>query len=298
MQLRKTLKALKEKILNSDETFMAYISDKRVKKTLDQDDVLLINDLVRLDISHDSELYFLLHGYGGNSNSALQIAKILHRYYASRTFIVPYFATSALGMLSLSGDKIFVDEYSYFSSLDPQIILNGLTGSEGVYVTSIRDIEKTFDFFYDYAKMTTNEDRQLIASRLFNAVHPTVFGKAYRSKDDMLSTIQKSLSLSCHYTQEKIETLAHSLVFTEFSHENALFFEDMQALGVSENHLETGVDNLYYELISDCQEIFQSAYGAESIISAIFIFNNEIYGYTYIGNSDRGRYGSWEEIQP
>ncbi len=66
-------------------------------------------------------LIFFLNSPGGSAEAAEKMVEIMRQHYAEIFFVVPDFALSAGTILSMSGDRIYMDYSSSLGPIDPQV---------------------------------------------------------------------------------------------------------------------------------------------------------------------------------
>lgn len=116
---------------------------------------LLHDNIKRIDLVMDTT--------GGSVESSDIIIKLLLSYRGEINVFIPYYAYSAGTLISLIGDKIYMNEYSMMSPTDPQVEFIDSEFTELVSVNSIiklvktkgiKNVSDTFGLqYFEYKKM-------------------------------------------------------------------------------------------------------------------------------------------------
>lgn len=96
-------------------------SHPAVPNSINQLDLTSFSDLIE-KIDGDS-IDILIHSPGGSAEATEQLVSMLRENYKDIRFIVPRMAKSAATMLTLSGNKILMDDRSELGPTDPQVVI-------------------------------------------------------------------------------------------------------------------------------------------------------------------------------
>ena len=66
-------------------------------------------------------LFFFLNSPGGSAEAAEKMVEIMRHHYSEVSFVVPDMAFSAVTILCISGDRIYMDYSSALGPIDPQV---------------------------------------------------------------------------------------------------------------------------------------------------------------------------------
>jgi len=80
-----------------------------------------IEDIKQLQESQKEHLAVILTTPGGDAETVERIVNTLRHHYAEVSFLVPDYAYSAGTILCMSGDSIYMNYYSVFGPIDPQV---------------------------------------------------------------------------------------------------------------------------------------------------------------------------------
>jgi hypothetical protein len=87
--------------------------------------IRLFRDFVEKTVSASSynvtRLVFFLNSPGGSAEAAEKMVEIMRKHYSEVFFVVPDIALSAGTILSMSGDRIYMDYSSSLGPIDPQV---------------------------------------------------------------------------------------------------------------------------------------------------------------------------------
>jgi ClpP class serine protease len=105
-----------------------------------------LDDLIRYAIEaidpHKQRLCVVLETEGGQIETAERIANTFRHFYPEVWFVIPNFAMSAGTVLTMFGDRIFMDYYSNLGPIDPQIAKgDGFVPALG-YLGEVRRIDR------------------------------------------------------------------------------------------------------------------------------------------------------------
>lgn len=172
-----------------------YISQR---SALTEEDVDYIYNHVRL-IGHTPKITLFLYGPGGSGIAATRIVYLLRQFTQVFHIIAPSIAASAMTMLSLGADKIFMGPLSSLSPIDTSIANHPLApkDSKGNPVKiEVTQLQKFIDLINSGMTSKTVDDVHKSPYELLaQHVHPVVIG-----------TIQRILSLSKMLTTDILKT--------------------------------------------------------------------------------------------
>lgn len=96
-------------------------SHPAVPNSINQLDLTSFSDLIeKID---DDKIDILIHSPGGSAEATEQLVSMLRENYKDIRFIIPRMAKSAATMLTLSGNKILMDDRSELGPTDPQVVI-------------------------------------------------------------------------------------------------------------------------------------------------------------------------------
>jgi ClpP class serine protease len=150
-------------------------------------------------IGKQEKLALFIYGPGGSGIAAYRIVKLLRNFTKELNIIVPSRASSAMTMLALGADKIFVGPLSVFSPIDTSIANHPLApkDSRTRYPVSVEitQVQKYLELVKKDQYKDSSDFRKTPYYALTEKVHPLFLG-----------TIQRSLSLSKLLLKGIVET--------------------------------------------------------------------------------------------
>ena len=91
---------------------------------LDEKFRIVLEEIKRTDKENrnktEDHLITMLETGGGFIETVERLVKVMREHYERVSFVIPDFAYSAGTVLTMSGDKIFMDYYSVLGPIDPQ----------------------------------------------------------------------------------------------------------------------------------------------------------------------------------
>ena len=181
----------------------------------------VINELTKNNIK---KAYFLINSFGGQMGAAYKIARVLRKSIDEIITFVPHIAASGGTLLALTGNKIVMGPLSNITSLDPQVIYNG------VHLSATCG-HKALSLSNSFYKTATVEEIPYPCRALADKLDPFILSEW----DGILKTAQNYISnilVMTGYGDEKAGRIATQLIWRFPTHGFAITAELAREIGL------------------------------------------------------------------
>lgn len=191
---------------------------------------------------------------GGNIETAVAIAELIHKFADDFETIIPFKAHSAGTLLSLACNTIIATRQATFTQFDPSISNEKLLGP-GISVAA-EDINHFTKVLKESFNINSEESLLRSSEILLEQIPPTILGYVDRVQDAVEKMARKLLRY--HMNDEAtIQRIISSLCKGEFTHQYRFFSDDLRKLGLNviepDGNEITIIDNLFHNLINEKQ---------------------------------------------
>lgn len=181
----------------------------------------VINELVTNNIT---KAYFLINSFGGQMGAAYKIAKVLRQHLNEITTFVPHIAASGGTLLALTGNTIVMGPFGNITSLDPQVLYNGM------YMSATSG-QKALTKINEFYKTATVEEVPYPCRALADKLDPLILTEWTGIITTAQHYISNILTLA-GYDKEKAQDIALQLIWRFPTHGFAITAEVAREIGL------------------------------------------------------------------
>lgn len=221
------------------------------------------------ELKKHNELSVLMHSLGGNPKEAYRMMLILRLYVKDIEVLVPQEAKSAATLFCLGADKVLVGSKGELGPLDMQLVTGyGRRRSVRSAIETFKASEQMLDHtMLAFRKIT--DDTSIDASQTnrqgarfrnnANTLMSSIVSNLYQRFDaDELGVDSRSLSVGeqyalrllrrANYDEDKIQDIAHRLVWEYPSHDFLIDWREAKEIGLNIEYLDENFSK-YYEMV-------------------------------------------------
>ena len=167
------------------------------------DRMTLLEDLL-YDCHNDKDLHVLLSSPGGDGETALRMARVLHEHSKELTIIVPDMAKSAATILCLGADHILMGPAGDLGPIDPQMILSDRKGMSSAkeIVAAVDEAER---------RVNDNPNAFPLFASLLSDVNMLMVESARNALNRSEALMREALSAVTSRDAEMVDKLAKEL---------------------------------------------------------------------------------------
>jgi hypothetical protein len=210
-----------------------------------------INQLERFT-EKPQNIDLLVNSFGGDGLASWRLITMLREYLGKDgkiTCLVPFYAFSAVTLIAVGCDEIFLHPWASLGPVDPQITVNKKDGPQQF---AYEDVSAYTSFLKEEAGITEQKEKVELLSQLVTQIELSVIGASKRAS--MQSIIMAEKLLKLHMTgsdSQNAEVIAQKLSKNYFSHGHALPKSEAIELGLKICESDTRIEKIIWDVYKD-----------------------------------------------
>jgi hypothetical protein len=208
-------------------------------------------------IGPQEKVYLFIKSTGGNGQAALRLVNLLRQYADNIVALIPLECASAATMISLGADEIHMGPLAYLTAVDTSLTHDLSPVDKNNYSVSVSqdELNRVIKLWQDADG--DNQDTNPYA-KLYNHIHPLVFGAIDRASSLSLKLCEEILSYHVGSARER-SRISRKLNSDYPSHSYPITLREAERIGLKANPMDSTINTLLLEINAFYSEMGQRA---------------------------------------
>ena len=255
---RKTQQMIKKIEATLDGVFLAYWSAGG--GSICHTDVPPLAEVLKQIGKHD-KIYLFLKSTGGNGQAALRLVNLLRQHGKEVIALIPLECASAATMISLGADEIHMGPLAYLTAVDTSLTHDLSPVDRNNYLISVSqdELNRVTNLWHDAdAELPDPKAQSNPYARLYEHVHPLVFGAIDRASSLSLKLCEEILSY--HVSSAKERARISRVLNADYpSHSYPITMREAKRIGLKVQEMDEDLNDLLFEINALYSEMGQRA---------------------------------------
>ncbi len=213
-------------------------------------------------IGKQKKTYLFIKSTGGNGQAALRLVNLLRQYTEHLVALIPLECASAATMISLGADRIQMGPLAYLTAVDTSLTHDLSPVDKNNYLVSVSqdELNRVLNLWHEASKPNDPPEKEASNpySRLYEHIHPLVFGAIDRASSLSLKLCEEILSYHVGDAKERAR-ISRTLNSDYPSHSYPITLREAKRIGLKVEPMEESLTDLLTQINTHYSEMGQRA---------------------------------------
>lgn len=212
-------------------------------------------------IGRHEQIYLFIKSTGGNGQAALRLVNLLRQHGNHITALIPLECASAATMISLGADKIQMGPLAYLTAVDTSLTHDLSPVDRNNYLISVSqdELNRVINLWHDSdGQLSDPKSQSNPYARLYEHIHPLVFGAIDRASSLSLKLCEEILSYHVEDAEER-QRISRILNSDYPSHSYPITLREAKRIGLRVTAMEEELNDRLVEINGLYSEMGQRA---------------------------------------
>ena len=196
-------------------------------------------------IGRQDSIYLFIKSTGGNGQAALRLVNLLRQYGKRVVALIPLECASAATMISLGADEIQMGPLAYLTAVDTSLTHDLSPVDRNNYLISVSqdELNRVINLWHEAdAELADPKAQSNPYARLYEHIHPLVFGAIDRASSLSLKLCEEILSY--HVEESKERRRISRILNSDYpSHSYPITLREARRIGLRVEAMDEGLND-------------------------------------------------------